>query len=661
MITKYPVGTNDLTLQLSAKAAGDDFEMLAINAGVAKGHDLDFSTAVLKESLSLWDNVPCMLDHPGFLDFPSVRDLAGSLHHPTWNEANQGIQAKLTPAGPAAEVLIRLREAAKENPAIMSAVGFSAVLRVKYKSDGKVETINTVSSVDCVINPARGGKFLSAYQGDKSMTDPIKPPEAPEENTDAETAALLATQKAKKAADTKANTAAESLRQVRLHTCRDLLKVSLQASNLPAPSATRVETRFAAILEKGEPFEPVDLENAIAEEQNFLAAMTSAGVIRGPGRITNMHTSADQLEAAVSDLFGVEREARLSTIQTARLTGIRELYLMLTGDYDLHGGFYGERIQLATTADFTGLVKNALNKIVTQQWEALGKAGYDWWEKIVKIEYFTSLNSITGTLIGTVGTLPTVAEGGEYTEMAIGDSPETATFTKYGGYIPLTLELIDRDETRKLKAYASELGSAARRKVSALVSQVFLANTNVGPTMADGGALFNATAVTAATGHKNLFTTALAAAEWDVVCAAVFNQPMLIKWAAGYYGTGPKMAINPRYLVVPRALQLTAMKILYPTLENAATIYSENQQRGQPGDVVVMPEYTEVDHWAAVCDPVVAPAIIVAERFGIKPEIFTAGNELSPAVFMNDEHRIKVRMFTTVLVQDFRPLHKSNV
>ena len=134
---------NDLTLQLTAKATGDDFEMLAINAGVAKGHDLDFSAAVLKESISLWDNVPCMLDHPGFLDFPSVRDLAGSLHHPTWNKANQGIQAKLTPAGPAAEVLIRLREAAKENPAIMSAVGFSAVLRVKYKSDGKVETINS--------------------------------------------------------------------------------------------------------------------------------------------------------------------------------------------------------------------------------------------------------------------------------------------------------------------------------------------------------------------------------------------------------------------------------------------------------------------------------------------------------------------------------------
>ena len=55
------------------------------------------------------------------------------------------------------------------------------------------------------------------------------------------------------------------------------------------------------------------------------------------------------------------------------------------------------------------------------------------------------------------------------------------------------------------------------------------------------------------------------------------------------------------------------------------------------------------------------PGIVVCERFGVVPEIFIAGDELSPAVFMNDEHRIKVRHFVAVLVQDFRPLHKSNV
>ena len=126
---------------------------------------------------------------------------------------------------------------------------------------------------------------------------------------------------------------------------------------------------------------------------------------------------------------------------------------MLTGDYDYHGGYYREHVTLATTADFSGLVKNALNKIVAERWAQLGRAGYDWWRKIVTVEHFTSLQSITGTLVGSIGALPAVAEGAEYTELVIGDSPETATFNKYGGYIPLTLELIDRDDARKLAAY----------------------------------------------------------------------------------------------------------------------------------------------------------------------------------------------------------------
>jgi hypothetical protein len=103
------------------------------------------------------------------------------------------------------------------------------------------------------------------------------------------------------------------------------------------------------------------------------------------------------------------------------------------------------------------------------------------------------------------------------------------------------------------------------------------------------------------------------------------------------------------------------MKILYPEWENASNIHSENMQRQRMGDVVVVPEWTDATDWAAVADPVIAPGIIVGERFGLMPEIFVAGDDLSPAVFTNDEHRIKVRHFLAVLVQDFRPLHKSNV
>ena len=136
-----------------------------------------------------------------------------------------------------------------------------------------------------------------------------------------------------------------------------------------------------------------------------------------------------------------------------------------------------------------------------------------------------------------MGDLPVVAEGAEYTELLVGDSPETASFVKYGGYIPLTLELIDRDQTRKLKAYARELGSAGLRKISKLVAEIFTQASGTGPTMADSGKLFNNTALPPKV--PSLVTTALSITAWDAACQAVYNRPCSSK-RAGLYGTGPK-------------------------------------------------------------------------------------------------------------------------
>ena len=448
---------------------------------------------------------------------------------------------------------------------------------------------------------------------------------------------------------------AEDARKVRVGMCAYLLESGLAASKLPEAMRENVRKQF-----ENEVFTPEELDAAIEDARKLISELSGSGTVVGP-QISSMFSTDDQLQAAVDDLLKARRDEGSEKLQPARLSGIKELYMMMTGDRNLYGGYYPQHIQLATTSNFAGLVKNALNKIVADTWAELGKAGYDWWTRVTNQEHFETLNTITGILVGTVGTLPEVAEGGEYTELKIGDSPETADFTKYGGYIPLTLELIDRDNTRKLSPYPRELAKAGIRRVSGLVAAVFSGSAGIGPTMADGGALFNATAVTTEGGHLNLLTTALAAAEWEVVSTAVYGQPMLIAGETGFWGTGAAMALDPRFLLVPRELRLTAMKILYPAWENLADISSENLQRGAMGDVVVVPEWTDATDWAAVIDPNLVPGIVIGERFGMLPEIFIAGDELSPAVFMNDEHRIKVRHFVAVLVQDYRALHKSNV
>lgn len=438
-------------------------------------------------------------------------------------------------------------------------------------------------------------------------------------------------------------------------TCGYLLTSALASSKLPDVVQTRLRRQF-----NGTVFEAATLQAAIEEARAEVSALTSGSAIQGPGRISGVFNSADQVQAAFDDLMGAERDPGSENLKVARLSGIREAYIMMTGDRDFHGGYHPSQAQLATTTDFSGLVKNALNKMVVQNWDAMGKAGYDWWKKIVTVQHFESLQDITGTLVGTVGSLPTVSEGAEYTEIAVGDNPETASFVKRGGYIPLTLELIDRDQTQKLRAYPVELARAAMRGISAQVAAIFTSNSAVGPTMADTGALFNNTAVTTKGGHANLLTTALSATQWDVVAAAVYNQPMLNKQDTGYYGLGSKMAVEPTYCLVPRALRKTAMDTFLNTWDVSANVHSENLLKGLVTPLVV-PDWTDANDWAAVCDPTVVPSIIIGERFGLMPQIFLAGNETDPAVFMNDETRIKVRHFMAVLVADFRPLHKENV
>ncbi len=226
---------------------------------------------------------------------------------------------------------------------------------------------------------------------------------------------------------------------------------------------------------------------------------------------------------------------------------------------------------------------------------------------------------------------------------------------KYGGYVGLTLEMFERDQTHKLRQYPFKLASAALRRISALVGEVFTANAGVGPVMADTYNVFDTLH------HGNLSTSALDSAAWEAASSAIYNQSMLVKTG----GAAPKLALDARYLIVPRAQRLTAMRILYPSFEREASIFAENLQRGEMGDVITCPnERTRRQRWAASPQPDRSKAgagLILGERFGLLPEIYISDSETSGALFTNDELRMKVRHWVSVFVADYRPLYKSNV
>jgi len=226
---------------------------------------------------------------------------------------------------------------------------------------------------------------------------------------------------------------AKAAHELRVQMCQQFVESSLAAANLPKTAQDQIRKQFGNIV-----FEPSELSDAITSVKAVIAEATAGSIIQGPGRISAMFSSRDQAQAATDDLLGAPREKGMEGLKVHPLSGIRELYMLTTGDFELHGGYYPSQAQLATTADFPGMVKNALNKIVVNTWDILGKAGYTWWDKITPSSTSTGCKPSPVFLVGTVGSLPVVAEGGEYTELAVGDNPETASFVKYGGYIPLT-------------------------------------------------------------------------------------------------------------------------------------------------------------------------------------------------------------------------------
>ncbi len=606
-------------------------EIIAITAG--SGNGWEFNAGVLQTSLSLWDGVESYIDHTW--QQRSVRDLAGVCSNPRWNEDIRGIRLTLTPLGPSADLLRQISKDAL-NCSPTPHIGFSADLI--FAAAGKCVTrIEKVLSVDLVANPARGGMFIySGAQKHPAQSDPTHFT-LQEENTQMESTIEN---------HTTVSEETSTLKTDHIQLCASLLDASLAAAHLPEAAEKSLRARFAAKV-----FEPAALQNAIQEARDLVSDLSAGNVIQGAGRISEMAAPEDQISAALHDLLGAARPKELENLQTARLSGIRELYTLMTGDTGFNGGYHRERAQFAATSNLPGLLKNALNKLIINQWEELGRSGYRWWEPLVQVEHFNSLQEITGVLVGEVTVLPSVAEGGAYTELAVKDSAETGTWGKYGGYVGLTLEMFERDETHKLRQYPRKLASAALRRISALVGGIFTDNSGIGPVMADSYNVFEAAH------HANLGTSALSSSAWEAAGKAIYNQPMAV--SSG--GTAPRLALDARYLVVPRDLRLTAMNLLYPSFAHESNIFSENMQKGQMGDVITCPEFSDPDNWAAVADPRLAPGIILGERFGLLPEIVIADGETSGALFTNDEIRMKVRHWVSVFVADYRPLYKANV
>ncbi len=147
-----------LALEVNPISPPDSFEILAITAGTANGWA--FSAEVLRESLALWDGVNCFVDHD--LAARSVRDIAGVLRKPSWDENAQGVRAELQAFGPSAHVLSDIgRQILEISDEPTVKVGFSADVLFKG-TNGKVEKILRIFFGRFGLQPSAGGGIFFA-------------------------------------------------------------------------------------------------------------------------------------------------------------------------------------------------------------------------------------------------------------------------------------------------------------------------------------------------------------------------------------------------------------------------------------------------------------------------------------------------------------------
>ena len=372
-----------------------------------------------------------------------------------------------------------------------------------------------------------------------------------------------------------------------------------------------------------------------------------------PPRLTRARNSMDQVELALAALI----EGSAPPAGVAPLTGIRELYQLLSGDWEMTGLFHGDRVYLAnvTSSTMAVLTANALNKRIINMFAEYPK----WWAPIVTIEDFATLQDARWISLGGVGELPTVSEGAAYTELTWDDFAETDSFVKKGGYLGLTIEAIDKDDTGRLRAAPRALAQAAWLTLSKSVSAIFTASSGTGPTMSDSVVLFHSSS------HSNLGTTALSFAAWEATRIAMRKQTEI-------HSSERLGALTaPKYCLVPPDLEVTALQALASegepgTANNDINVFAagntHNALIANARDrVIVVDLWTDTNNWAAVADPMLYPSIGLGFRYGRTPEIFSVASPTAGLMFTNDTMPIKVRFFYAVGPTDWRGLYKHNV
>ena len=199
---------------------------------------------------------------------------------------------------------------------------------------------------------------------------------------------------------------------------------------------------------------------------------------------------------------------------------------------------------MLSTSDFSSLLANVANKRLRQGYQENQPSYMRWARRAPNAPDFKAMSVVN---LGGAPDLLQTNEHGEFKYGAMTDGKETYSMLTYGRIVSFTRQSLINDDLRGFDRLIGAFGNSAARLENRIVYAILTANAN----LADGGALFNSTAVTSAGGHANLAGSgaAISVTSLGAGRAAMRRQKGL---------QSEELNIAPAYLIVPATQEALA-------------------------------------------------------------------------------------------------------
>jgi hypothetical protein len=450
----------------------------------------------------------------------------------------------------------------------------------------------------------------------------------------------------------------------------NLVETKLAASKLPAPAMKLVRESFLDDQGVQVIVTEAMVDGAIKKTRDAFAAYSSIGRV-GAGRVEAGLDSRDKVQLACDAMLGVKESGQTGFAQFKRkavlvadanvkpFRGIKEAYMLITGDRELSFGANGEGgftkvTEAIATTDFPNILLDSMFKRLIQDYSEVGMNGLE--QLITEGPALSDYRTQSRVREGYMADFPIVAEAGLYTELTK-PTDEKVTYTpqKRGGLLTISEETIRADDLGKIKQFPMRLARAGRHTLKTFLTNFFINNPNYVP---DGVAWFNAA-------HNNLATSPL------TIDALIGQEVIQMKQTEK--DSGNRLARRISWIMVPVDLAPIAWQI------NNSQNYNPGQGIQQPNPfylrfgaagtgkqapagVIVNELLTDTNDWYYGVDTSDVPVLEVGYIDGIStPQIFLADLATQGTQFTNDQIQYKAKFPFGGAILDFRGAGKSVV